>query len=261
MPNLPKLNSGRPKYTVETVKAFYIQAYRVQPAELAAKWAKFCLGVTGRPLSQGPLTQDELHKLNSIINHYCQRQQSFSYDTVSIVQELDLGQHTLFIMSDRSIDLLANDEQTPYLADNGLSLDSDETYRLYGNVCVCCGAKGRLTVDHVIPLCLGGSNTIDNIQPLCRSCNPSKGIKIIDYRTRFCASEEASEGMEVPIKIYATKEQLAGLTSFLCNALSAERLDIKQWYIWRIAESLGVNLSYFDADKGVAPSVLEIESL
>jgi len=34
-------------------------------------------------------------------------------------------------MSDGSIDLLANDEQTPYLADNGISLDCDETYRLF----------------------------------------------------------------------------------------------------------------------------------
>ena len=29
------------------------------------------------------------------------------------------------------MDLLANDEQTPYLADNALHLDSDETYRLF----------------------------------------------------------------------------------------------------------------------------------
>ena len=55
----------------------------------------------------------------------------FSQEDTSIVHELDLGQHTLFIMSDGSIDLLANDEQTPYLADNGISLDSTETYRLF----------------------------------------------------------------------------------------------------------------------------------
>jgi hypothetical protein len=52
-------------------------------------------------------------------------------ESVSILHELDLGLHTLFLMSDGSIDLLANDEQTPYLAENGLHLDSDETYRLF----------------------------------------------------------------------------------------------------------------------------------
>ena len=52
-------------------------------------------------------------------------------DEPCILHELNLGQHTLFIMGDGSIDLFANDEQTLVLADNGLSLDSDETYRLY----------------------------------------------------------------------------------------------------------------------------------
>lgn len=55
----------------------------------------------------------------------------FTCESVSILHELDLGQHTLFIMSDGSIDLLLNDEQISYLADNGMRLTSDETYRLF----------------------------------------------------------------------------------------------------------------------------------
>jgi 5-methylcytosine-specific restriction endonuclease McrA len=39
-----------------------------------------------------------------------------------------------------------------------------------------------LTEDHVVPLSLGGSNDIDNIQPLCKSCNSSKRGRHIDYR-------------------------------------------------------------------------------
>lgn len=52
----------------------------------------------------------------------------------------------------------------------------------YGNICLCCGQALPLTVDHVKPLSKGGTNTIDNIQPLCLSCNSSKGAKEIDYR-------------------------------------------------------------------------------
>ncbi len=52
-------------------------------------------------------------------------------ESISILDELDLGRHTLLLMSDGSIDLLANEEQTPYLAENGFHLDSDETYRLF----------------------------------------------------------------------------------------------------------------------------------
>jgi 5-methylcytosine-specific restriction endonuclease McrA len=33
-----------------------------------------------------------------------------------------------------------------------------------------------------VPVALGGSSFIANIQPLCRSCNSSKQDRIIDYR-------------------------------------------------------------------------------
>ncbi len=32
-------------------------------------------------------------------------------------------------------------------------------------------------VDHIVPLAAGGSNTIDNLQPLCRSCHSKKTVK------------------------------------------------------------------------------------
>lgn len=52
----------------------------------------------------------------------------------------------------------------------------------YGNRCLCCGKKAKLTRDHVVPLTRGGSNDISNIQPLCMKCNHKKLTKIIDYR-------------------------------------------------------------------------------
>ena len=50
-------------------------------------------------------------------------------NSVTVLHEIDLGAHHLFIMCDQSIDLMA-DEEAPYVADNLLSLDADETYRL-----------------------------------------------------------------------------------------------------------------------------------
>jgi len=45
--------------------------------------------------------------------------------------------------------------------------------------CAICGEKKPLTKDHKIPLSKGGSNNIDNIQPLCRNCNSKKNVKLI----------------------------------------------------------------------------------
>lgn len=53
-----------------------------------------------------------------------------------------------------------------------------------GHRCVRCGVTGgRLTVDHVVPIALGGRNDAANLQPLCGSCNRRKGARTIDYRT------------------------------------------------------------------------------
>jgi hypothetical protein len=54
---------------------------------------------------------------------------------------------------------------------------------LCGNVCVFCGSVDRITRDHVIPLDWGGSDRIENIQPLCKSCNSIKRhYYAVDYR-------------------------------------------------------------------------------
>jgi 5-methylcytosine-specific restriction endonuclease McrA len=52
----------------------------------------------------------------------------------------------------------------------------------YDHQCVACGKRAKLTSDHVIPVSKGGSSNIENIQPLCQSCNSKKGDSVIDYR-------------------------------------------------------------------------------
>jgi 5-methylcytosine-specific restriction endonuclease McrA len=57
----------------------------------------------------------------------------------------------------------------------------------YGHRCLACGTTERIEPDHVVPISwgveCGGVGTIDNIQPLCRSCNAAKGGRNArDYR-------------------------------------------------------------------------------
>lgn len=47
-----------------------------------------------------------------------------------------------------------------------------------GNMCLFCKAMGKLTIDHIIPVSKGGTNSIDNLQPLCLSCNIKKSDKV-----------------------------------------------------------------------------------
>lgn len=44
-----------------------------------------------------------------------------------------------------------------------------------GGHCANCGASSDLQYDHVIPLALGGSNSLSNLQLLCGTCNRRKG--------------------------------------------------------------------------------------
>ena len=51
--------------------------------------------------------------------------------------------------------------------------------KLYRGPCVYCGATGKMTLDHVVPINRGGAHSIGNLVPACGPCNFSKGQKLL----------------------------------------------------------------------------------
>lgn len=85
----------------------------------------------------------------------------------------------------------------------------------YGSKCVSCGSQEILTLDHIRPLAYGGKNEINNIQPLCKSCNSKKGPLYKDYRPdgfndenleKECKSLYMADRKEIGQRSKATKK-------------------------------------------------------
>lgn len=68
-------------------------------------------------------------------------------------------------------------------------------------MCVECGASkthSRLTIDHIIPVALGGTNEFDNLQTLCEECNNAKSSQIWVGGTGNTKREKYAESYGFP---------------------------------------------------------------
>jgi hypothetical protein len=48
-----------------------------------------------------------------------------------------------------------------------------------GGTCRSCGAANDLQYDHLIPVSMGGANSVENLQILCGTCNRRKGASVV----------------------------------------------------------------------------------
>ena len=53
-----------------------------------------------------------------------------------------------------------------------------EVWRRDNGRCMNCGSQERLEFDHIVPVAMGGSGTVRNVQLLCETCNREKGATL-----------------------------------------------------------------------------------
>lgn len=71
-------------------------------------------------------------------------------------------------------------------------------WRAEGRLCAYCPSLAD-SIDHVVPLVLGGTNFEDNLAPVCRPCNSSKGsLLLVEWRPRYAAAE--LRGVRLPVR-------------------------------------------------------------
>lgn len=69
--------------------------------------------------------------------------------------------------------LRRDDERAPIPPSLRLAVYERDGWR-----CVECGSIDRLSLDHIYPWSLGGSDEFGNLRTLCRSCNSRKGARV-----------------------------------------------------------------------------------
>lgn len=56
-------------------------------------------------------------------------------------------------------------------------------FRVHGNACVMCGDKAT-EIDHIIEVASGGTDDVENLQPLCHSCHKTKTSRFNSERMK-----------------------------------------------------------------------------
>jgi len=89
--------------------------------------------------------------------------------------------HNWYSRNKQKIILNNHIRRTRYKDGNVSIEDWENIKKKFNYICPMCNQSKQLTIDHIKPISLGGEHKIENIQPLCKTCNSSKGKKILKF--------------------------------------------------------------------------------
>lgn len=105
--------------------------------------------------------------LSCYCSSQCRHQQRLSYDTMKKTRRYERAHRNGKYEVISLVRLYKRDHGICYLCGKHLYLTDDYN------------RKSAPTIEHVIPICKGGTNSWDNVRLACRDCNVKKGKKIL----------------------------------------------------------------------------------
>lgn len=121
-----------------------------------------------------------------------------------------------------------------------------EVFARDGFACRYCGAQSdvaKLVVDHIVPVCAGGTNDIENLVTACVACNAGKGPKPIDqhvvteaHRLALCQEmrEQADLARQASEAAEARHQFQQQIVNYFCSSTGRDTMERKtcQVLVW-----------------------------
>ncbi len=155
---------------------FYLQAAaRAKGTNWRLSYCKVCMGLRGKK-RVASLTPEQ--KATAL----ARRRENWTPITDAIERAREKARHLAWRNANRehvrlTSRLIGNRHRAKYPA-RQKRYGADEwadTMAAFGHRCGYCGSAGKMTVEHVTPVCKGGLTEPDNIIPACMPCNMKKG--------------------------------------------------------------------------------------
>lgn len=95
------------------------------------------------------------------------------------------------------------------------------------------------TRDHIIPVAQGGTDSLANLRPACKSCNSKRGVRILGQRVHIITGPPAA-GKSTYIKEHAGPADVVIDMDRIALAISCEGMDHHDYpyYIMEIARAM-----------------------